>query len=173
MPTSFVRIGRVVKAHGLDGEFVLTPAHGLEPDALVGLDAWVVPPMDAGAVPHAITAWRPASRGVLLTLDGVDSSDQARALAGRWLLASADAVPLFAVEADDVTDYRVVDEVRGLLGVVRDTIVTGANDVLVVDGGPFGEILVPVIDDVVLDVDDAEHTVSVRLLPGLLDEDDV
>jgi len=172
MPASFVRVGRVVKAHGLDGEFVLTPAHSLEPDALVGLDAWVVPPMDAGAVPHTITACRPASRGILLTLDGIDSSDQARTLAGRWLLASADAVPAVGADDDDVTDYRVVDEVRGLLGAVRETIVTGANDVLVVDGGPFGEVLVPVIDDVVLDVDDAKRSISVRLLPGLLDEDD-
>lgn len=171
MPASFARVGRVVKVHGLDGEFVISLARGLEPDTLVGLDAWVVPPLPDGAVARTITTCRPAARGALMTLGGLDSSDRARALAGRWLLADADRLPLPPLDDDDVTGYEVVDELRGSLGTVAETIVTGANDVLVVHGGPFGEVLLPVIDDVIIDVDDAGKTVVVRLLPGLVDED--
>ncbi len=69
----------------------------------------------------------------------------------------------------------------GILGVRRrsagtwascvETIITGANDVWVVDGA-FGEVLIPVIDDVVLDIDEQERTIRVALLPGLLEDDD-
>jgi 16S rRNA processing protein RimM len=64
-----------------------------------------------------------------------------------------------------------VDARRGDLGRIEETIVTGANDVWVVHGS-YGEILIPVIDEVVIEVDEDDRTVSVTLLPGLLEEDD-
>ena len=45
----------------------------------------------------------------------------------------------------------VEDQQRGVLGTIVEVIVTGANDVWVVEGR-FGEILIPVIDDVVMGV---------------------
>jgi len=48
--------------------------------------------------------------------------------------------------------------------------VTGANDVWVVHG-PYGEVLLPVIDDVVVSFDEDAETVMVTLLPGLLPEE--
>jgi 16S rRNA processing protein RimM len=53
---------------------------------------------------------------------------------------------------------------------VAEVIVTGANDVWVVRGGRWGEVLVPIIDEVVHDIDESSGTASVRLLPGLLPE---
>jgi ribosomal 30S subunit maturation factor RimM len=38
--------------------------------------------------------------------------------------------------------------------------------------GAFGEVLIPVIDDVVLEIDEQERTIRVALLPGLLGDDD-
>jgi 16S rRNA processing protein RimM len=46
-------------------------------------------------------------------------------------------------------------------------IVTGANDVWVVEG-PFGEILIPVIADVVMGVSENDGVIVVRLLDGLM-----
>ena len=45
---------------------------------------------------------------------------------------------------------------------------TPANDVWVVDGGPFGEVLLPVIEQVVREVPE-EGPIAVRVLPGLID----
>jgi 16S rRNA processing protein RimM len=70
----------------------------------------------------------------------------------------------------DPVGLKVVDEARGSLGLIEDVIVTGANDVWVVRG-PYGEVLIPVIDDVVISVHESEGLVTVRLLPGLIDED--
>jgi 16S rRNA processing protein RimM len=53
---------------------------------------------------------------------------------------------------------------------VTDVIVTGANDVWVVEGR-FGQVLVPDIDDVVGEIDEEAGTVSVTLLPGLIEDE--
>ncbi len=71
----------------------------------------------------------------------------------------------------DPVGLAVIDEERGDLGCVEDVIVTGANDVWVIRGERYGEVLVPVIDDVVLGVDEEMRTARVRLLPGLLEEE--
>jgi 16S rRNA processing protein RimM len=50
-----------------------------------------------------------------------------------------------------------------------EVIETGANDVYVVQG-PRGELLIPVIEDVVQELDLENQRMVVTLLPGLLDE---
>jgi 16S rRNA processing protein RimM len=80
-----------------------------------------------------------------------------------------DAVPL---EDDEFYLYQAIgldvytDE-GDHLGHVVDILETGANDVYVVQG-QRGEVLLPAIDDCVLDVDIAAGKMTVHLLDGLL-----
>jgi 16S rRNA processing protein RimM len=50
---------------------------------------------------------------------------------------------------------------------VQDIIETGANDVYVLRTPTDGELLIPVIPDVVLAIEPEQGTLTVRLLPGL------
>lgn len=132
-------------------------------------DVWIVPPPASGAVPRRIESVRSGPKGLLVRISGVVTAPEAHDLCGRWLLASG-------VE-EQVTEGRdayigaaVRDVVRGELGHVTDIIVTGANDVLVVDGERYGQVLIPVIDDVMLHFD--ADGLEVALLDGLIDEDD-
>jgi 16S rRNA processing protein RimM len=93
-------------------------------------------------------------------------------LAGRWILARESDLPEPVAGADDLIGMEVVDTVRGAIGTVTDVIVTGANDVLVTDGPAYGQVLVPVIDDVVFEIDRDAGTISVALLDGLIDGED-
>lgn len=63
----------------------------------------------------------------------------------------------------------VYDSDRGFLGILRDILETGANDVYVVESKQYGEILIPAIKQVVLKVDLEQGKMQVKLLPGLLD----
>lgn len=171
MTDPFTRLGRIVKTHGLNGEVVLALDPSSDADWLVGLDVWIVPPPSGGAVAHRVVRWAPMPHGIRVTLEGIDSLDVARAVVGSALLARTEAVPEDHTSEPGLVGYEVLDVIRGPLGVVRDTIATGANDVLVVDGGAFGEVLLPVIPDVMLEIDDEAQRVTVRLLPGLIDED--
>jgi 16S rRNA processing protein RimM len=164
---AFVEIGRVARTHGLGGEVSVIVAGDLPFDRLEGIGVWFVPP------PHAlrtsrILGVRPGPKGPLFSFDGIDDISTADTLRGCNVLARAEDVPGYEEEFDPV-GITVVDDERGSIGAVTDVIVTGANDVWIVDG-PFGEVLVPVIDDVVREVDEEAMTARVTLLPGLIEE---
>jgi 16S rRNA processing protein RimM len=164
---AFVEIGRVAKTHGLNGEVSVIVTDGLPVDRLVGIPVWLVPP------PHAlrttrIVGTRPGPKGPLFALENVTDIGTADSLRGCTLLAQASDVPELEEEFDPV-GLTLTDATRGLVGTVVDVIVTGANDVWVIEG-PFGEVLVPVIDDVIDEIDEVAGTVRVTLLPGLIDE---
>lgn len=166
----FVPVGRIVKVHGLNGEVSVVPSAGPPFAIPEQLAVWVVPPLD---IPTEVTieSVRPGPKGPLIKLSGISDRSAAEALRGRTLVARpADLPEEWADEAEDDVGLRVIDVDRGDIGTIVDVIVTGANDVWVLRDGPYGEVLVPVIDDVVLEIDEAEGTATVRLLPGLIDE---
>lgn len=96
--------------------------------------------------------------------------DAAESLAGCFILASCSDFELGPLQAAfaDLIGRPVVDERHGELGRVVEVMETPANDVWVVDGGPFGEVLIPVIDDVVASIPEG-GTIFVHVMDGLLD----
>lgn len=171
-PADFVPLGRIVKTHGLSGEVSVTLDPDVSPERLAGLEVWFVPPPPElrSAV---VSGVRPGPKGRIVKFDGVDDIDAASRLLGTSMNAPASSVPELADREDepDPIGLRVIDEQRGDLGTVTYVIVTGANDVWVVAGGPFGEVLIPVIDEVIDHVDQATMTARVRLLPGLIENE--
>lgn len=173
-PESFLSLGRVVKTHGLGGE--VSVASGLDDrlEALCGVQVWFVPP-PAGVRAGTISSVRPGPKGPLVKIDTVGNIDTARALVGTVMLARSCDVPEALLQSQDTGDdpvgLAVTDAAHGFLGEVTEVILTGANDVWVIHG-PLGEVLLPVIDDVVLSVDYAARTASVKLLFGLLPGED-
>jgi len=165
--TAFVEIGRVAKTHGLVGEVSVIVTVDLPASRLVGLEVWFVPP-PVGVRSARIESVRPGPKGPLFTLEGVRDIGAAGTLRGATVLARSCDVPEAEEEFDPV-GFEVVDSARGTIGRIVDVIVTGANDVWVVEG-PFGEVLVPVIDDVVMNIDEERERIEVDLLPGLLPE---
>jgi 16S rRNA processing protein RimM len=123
------------------------------------------------AVSYTIATARRHRNQLLVRLEGVDTRDEADLLRGKLLMVALDeAIPL---EDDEyylfqVVGARVVTTDGEDLGRVAEILETGANDVFVIQGGPRGEILLPDIDEVVLDVDVANGLMTVSLLPGLL-----
>jgi 16S rRNA processing protein RimM len=172
-PAAFVPLGRIVKAHGLAGEVSVAVEPGVTIEAAIGVRVWLVPP-PATVRETVVTAVRPGPKGPLVSLSGIDSIDAASSIRGASLLADAACLPDGVVDGDvedDPVGLLVTDSVRGELGRVAEVIVTGANDVWIVRGGPWGEVLLPVIPQCVREVDWDAGTAAVTLLPGLLEED--
>ena len=172
-PEPFVPLGRVVKTHGLKGEVSVAPAADLPFVLPFGLEVWFVPP-PSSARSGRVESVRPGPKGPLVKVSGIDDVVAAAALVGTEMLAREGQLPAswFEVVAPEFSadGMRVTDKKRGYLGEVVETIVTGANDVWVVHG-PFGEVLLPVIDDVVMSIDQDTSEIVVRLLLGLLPEE--
>ncbi|MDF1542506.1 MAG: ribosome maturation factor RimM [Anaerosomatales bacterium] len=167
----FVPVGRIVKVHGLNGEVSVAVAADPPFSIPVNLPVWVVPP-PAGPLQSVVESVRPGPKGPLVKLSGFSNRADAELLRGRTLVARPEDLPegWSEVPEDDI-GLKVTDTERGSVGTVVDVIRTGANDVWVLAEGPYGEVLVPVIDDVVLGIDNEKRTATVRLLPGLIEED--
>lgn len=167
----FVPVARVVKAHGLKGELSVASLVS-DPNPLIeGLEVWFVPPHPS-VRSGRIVSTRPGPKGLLATVDTVTDRHVSSALTGATIVVREADAPVGPEEDDlDVIGVRVTDRARGFLGEIDEVIVTGANDVWVLSGGPFGEVLVPVIADshIVLTAD-GEYEID--LLAGLLEDDE-
>jgi 16S rRNA processing protein RimM len=108
--------------------------------------------------------------------DGVNSRNQAEALLNAWLFVDED----HAVELEsglywvhDIIGLDVQTQEGESLGVVREVLFTGANEVYVVETPPTvnqgNDLLLPAIDEVVKEVNLAARRITVHLLPGLLE----
>jgi 16S rRNA processing protein RimM len=109
---------------------------------------------------------------VLLKLEGCDDRNEAEVLRDMLVQVPAEeAVPLEEGEYYhfQIVGVRVETEDGEWLGQVAEVLETGANDVYLVRG-PRGEILLPAIVDVVLELDLEARRMVVRLLPGMLAE---
>ena len=169
----YVPVGRVVKTHGLKGEVSVAATPGLPLTSLLGVEVWIVPPPSTQRSGR-VESVRPGPKGPLVKLSGFEDLDAARAITGCELLVLEADLPAGWQEPqaeEDLVGREVEDEDRGPLGAIVEVILTGANDVWVVDG-PLGEILIPVIDDVVMGVDTDGGTIFVRLLDGLVPGED-
>jgi 16S rRNA processing protein RimM len=111
-------------------------------------------------------------RFVYLHFKEIPDRTAAEALRNQLLtIPEAEAMPLpeGTYYVHQIIGLRVVTDTGEELGRVREVLHTGANDVYVVDG-PRGEVLLPAIPEVILDVDLAQGILRVHLLEGLVEE---
>jgi 16S rRNA processing protein RimM len=142
-------LGRIGRAHGLDGSVYLE-GHG----GAVPLTAGT--PVRVGERAAVVRSRRGRGDRPLLRLDLAEDRDAAAALRGEELWIPAADLPepepgeYFHV---DLIGCRVVAGDRAV-GEVRDVLAYPANDVLAVDTGSGGEpLLLPFVEQVVLEVD--------------------
>ncbi len=107
----------------------------------------------------------------LLTLAKLDSRSAAEELRNQEVfLHERDAEPLTEDEyfLHDLLGLQVETVAGEQLGVVKEVLETGANDVLVVVRPEGGEVLIPMIRDVVKTMDLAAKRLVIEPLEGLL-----
>jgi 16S rRNA processing protein RimM len=179
----FVEIAEVVNVVGLRGEIKLLPNGNYDP-AILTSDFLVQRSSDGREVSVHCSRWRTKGTTVVAVLDEIRDRDAAEAAVGSVLGFRAAAydepgfprgedLPAFVYHGLTVvtTDGRTV-------GRVDDVLVLPANWVLSViatapDGGDGEqEILIPVIDDVIREVDREGGRVVIEPMPGLLDDEE-
>ena len=110
---------------------------------------------------------------VILKFKGIDNINDVEKYKGMDLLVSREhAVHLEEGEyfIADLINLKVIDEDENEIGILDDVMQTGANDVYIIHLKDSGkEVLLPVIDECVLDVNIEEGFVKVHILEGLID----
>jgi 16S rRNA processing protein RimM len=166
-----VRIGYVAGSHGLDGAIRVRTGNP-DSSAISTVERLFFEKPGSIRSEMRVIGSRALGPGAYrVTLEGVDDADAAEAMRGSSvLIAAADLPPLREGEFYyfQLAEAEVMLTDGSRLGVIEDIISGGANDIWVVRAGQR-EILVPVISDVVKEINFEARRVTIEPLPGLLE----
>jgi len=160
MAGEFVRVGQIVGAFGLKGELKVEPLTDADDRFLAGTRLrlngdWVT-----------VKSMRMHKGRPLVKIDGIEDMTAAEKLRWQYL----EAPPL--TEADMEEGEYLVEDLIGMkvitvegddIGKVEDVLPYPAQDVLKV-----GEVLIPMVEEFVIEVDLEKEIITVKLLPGML-----
>ena len=158
-------MGRIARSHGVGGEVSVQPltevGSRFQPGSVLRLE-------DDRTL--TVERSRPHHDRLLVKFEGIDDRDAADTLRGSVLVIPADHAP--AIEEPDrfwvhqIVGLEVVTEDGRSLGRILEIQANPANDLWVTETGG----LIPAVREVVVGVDLEGGRVTVRELPGLLEE---
>ena len=158
-----LRIAQVLKSNGRDGE-LLVSFSGIEPEE-IDLEEPVFIEFDGLPVPFYFESFTTrGTRRALVRLTGVHSLKDADELAGAILYAEDD---LYEDEETDLTGWTVLDADGTEAGTVTAHEDIPGNPCIWVETG-HGEVLIPLHEELVLDVDEERQTLRMEIPEGLL-----
>ena len=165
-----LRVGIISSTHGVRGEVKVYPTTD-DPERFLDLDEVL---LDAGReqIVLKITNVKFFKNMVILKFKGYDSINDIEKYKGRDLLIRRDQ----AVDLDEdeyfitnLVGLQVVTDEGVNLGVLKEVMPTGANDVYIVQQENGKELLIPAIKECILDVDLEQGIMKIHLMDGLLD----
>ena len=179
---AYVTVARILRPHGRRGEVaaeILTDF----PKRLKSLRSVELLDPNARTVASCVrvcavkSCWLSHSRGgqAIFLFDGVGSIDQAKDFVGLEVqipIGDRVRLPQGSYYVTDLEDCEVTEQNGHALGRVREVQFIGAGTagtpVLAVDS-PLGELLIPLAQDICLDVDVTARRITVALPDGLLE----
>ena len=165
-----LQVGVISSTHGVRGEVKVFPTT----DDVKRFKKLKQVILDTGKehMPLEVEGVKFFKQFAILKFKGIDNINDIEKYKGKDLLITRDqAVPLEPGQffLCDVIDSRVVEENGNPVGILKEVLTTAANDVFVVTMDDGKEVLLPVIDECVKDIDLENKLVTVYLMPGLLD----
>ncbi len=165
----FFRVGVIANTHGIRGEVKIFPTT----DDVKRFDYLKEAYIDAGKekIKVEVSSVRYFKNLVIVKFKGIDNINDIERYKGKDLLVTREnALPLEEGEyyLADIIGANVYTEDGILFGSLEDVIETGANLVYSVQH-EGKEVLLPVIDDCVKEVNVEEKKVIVHIMKGLLD----
>lgn len=170
MNTDLLEVGKIINTHGLRGE-VKVASWTDYPEVFEDLKVvWLKKGEEKTQL--AISGIKYQKNNLIIKFRELQDINQAEPLKNRILYAERSALgelPEGAYYIADLIGMSVKKESGELVGKIKDVMQTGANDIYVVGREGAKDLLVPVIESVVLNVDIENREVTVRLMEGLED----
>lgn len=165
-------VGTIVNTHGIKGEVrVLSITDFPNERFAPGASLFLVKEGKA-PVPVTVKTHRKHKSFDLVLFEEYDSINTAEPMVGSIVKVSAEAMeelPEDEFYYHEVIGLKAIDEQENLLGHVKEILSPGANDVWVVEREKKKDLLLPYIDEVILEVDIERGFVRVHVLEGLDD----
>jgi 16S rRNA processing protein RimM len=165
-----IRMGRVVRAHGISGEIEVRPDWAESRGLLEARE--VVLESESGALErHVVRARRRTPKGVLLALEGIVDRDQAEARRGYAVRVPREALPGLA-EGEyylcDLVGARVTSP-EGVVGTVVEVQMYPSVDAVVIEAEDGARFEQPLLDQWLARVDVAAREIALASRDGLLE----
>ncbi len=167
---AFLAVGKLRHAHGVRGEILMEVLTDFPERLKPGITLY----LDEGDRALQLTHCRHHNEGLLLTFQGLSTPEEVGLLRNQLLYVRADDRP--PLEEGEFYQHQlinlsVVNDAGEPIGVVNEILETGASDVLVVRPATGPEVMIPMVDEFILEVDLECHQIKVHLIPGMLGEE--
>jgi 16S rRNA processing protein RimM len=162
-------IGQISKSHGINGEM----SFEFTTDIFDTQDiSFFILEVEGILVPFFIDEYRfKTAKSGLLKLGGVDTEEQTRELIGLTIYIQKKYIEMVEnneIEVDYFVGFSLVDVQHGIIGIINEVDQTTENTLFVIGEGD-DEILIPVGDDYIVEVDHDNKIIQVNLPEGLLE----
>jgi len=166
----FVVAGKLRKPHGIRGEMVMTVFTDFPELLEAGREVYV----GEAHRPLTVRGVRWHKEDILIAFEEYQDRDLVGVHRNQLLFLKVEDLPELPEEEyffHEVVGLDVLTAAGHHLGVLREILVTGANDVYVVEREGKRDLLLPATEEVILDVDLEQKKMIVHLLPGLVEDE--
>lgn len=168
----WVPIGKLVRPHSIRGALKVYPYGETLASKKRGDNLYVGLPHTQEQVKFTLLDLKPQGKYWVAQFEELTSRDEAQRFAGKEIFLTEDLLP--PTEDGEYYHYQLVGldvfaKAGSRLGILQRILGTGANDIYVIQGEDGREILVPAIEEVILQVDLEAGRMLVDLPEGLAD----
>ena len=166
MKQQYLELGKVVNTHGIRGEIKIQPWCD-DPNLFDQLSYFYI-----DGVRYEIKKNRLHKNCEIVLVEGITNINQAELLKNKIVTIEREmlgALPEGTYYIADLIGLSVRTKDGQTLGNIADVLKTGSNDVYILDKPKEKPILIPVIDQVVKEVNIDGGFVTVELMEGLID----
>lgn len=164
---AFLVVGKLRHPHGVRGEILMQVITDFPERLQPGVTVFV----GQAHRPERIRTRRPHGQGLLLAFEGYTTPETVGELRNALVFvptANRPPLPTGEYYHHQLLGLRVIGEDGHELGKIREILSTAAHDIYLVQGASGPDILLPAINEVILDIDLDHGLVRVHLLPGLI-----
>lgn len=161
-----IDIGVIAKPHGLKGE-VAVKVEGTDVDTFESFGSIYLDQFGT-KVPYTVE-WVDVLRydKIKMKLKNVDTPEKAEALRGIRVFQDEAVLP--DLDLLDFVDYALLNANGDSVGKVIELIEGSAQDILVVELNGGKEVMIPLDDDLVIEIDEEKEILQMEIPEGLLD----
>jgi 16S rRNA processing protein RimM len=164
-----IRVGKIVATHGLAGDLVLTH--------IVGNSKWLakeqvlmVEMQKESFIPYFVEALKPSNdKEYIIHLEDVNKPEAAKKLVTRHVYVDEKILEGYAKQSPLLwIGFKVTDQHKGEIGLIEDVMQTGSQWLgkLTWQGA---EVLIPLIEQTIVQLDLKKKALKVNLPEGLLE----
>ena len=165
------RVGTTLKPHGIKGEISILHDEGYDINEL----SCIILCIDGIYVPFFMESIRTKTHETsIVKLKGYNDEVEIGELSGLNVFALNSDLPLIEIDdeegfyPEDFIDYNVIDEKGVILGKIEDVDVSTENALFIINKNNGEELLVPIVDEFIIDINTDQKNVVMDFPEELL-----